>query len=90
VLAGRILTGLAAVAMLAVAVLGLAPNPGSSDSGPAHVNCGTVFIDTGWSGEEGCDTQFALRFFVMFFLWLAALVLGTIGLTLLYRGVRYT
>ena len=87
--AGRALTGLAALALLAVVVLGFAPNPGSSDAGPDHVNCGTMFVDTGWSGEEGCDTQFGVRFIVMFFLWLSALVLGTTGLVLLYRQVRY-
>lgn len=89
-LAGRILTGLAALALLAVLVLGFAPNPGSSDAGPEHVNCGSIFVDTGWSGEEGCDTQFAVRFMIISVLWLVALVLGTTGLVVLYRGVRYT
>lgn len=86
----RAFTGLAAVALLAVLVLGFAPNPGSSDTGPEHVNCGTMFVDTGWNGEEGCDTQSGVRFLLMFSLWVAALVLGTIGLVLLYREVRYT
>lgn len=89
-LAGRILTGLAALTMLAVLVLGLAPNPGSSDTGPAHVDCGTPFVDTGWSGEEGCDTQFGMRLVVMCVLWSVALPLGIAGLVLLHREVRYT
>ena len=87
---GRTLTGLAAGLLLAIVVLGFVPNPGSSDTGPEHVNCGTIFVDTGWSGEEGCDTQYGVRFITMFFLWLAALVFGSIGLVLLYRDVRYT
>ena len=88
-LVGRVFTGLAAACLLAVVVFGFAPNPGSADAGPEHVNCGTMFVATGWHGEEGCDTQFGVRFIVMFFLWVAALVLGTIGLVQLHRQVRY-
>ena len=63
--------------------------PGSSDTGPEHVDYGTLFVDTGWGGEEGCDTQRGVRFIIMFFLWLSSLVVGTTGLVLLYRQVRY-
>lgn len=89
-LTGRILTGLAALAMLAIIALGFLPNPGSSDAGPEHVECGTMFFDSQYSGDEGCDTQVGMRFVWSFFLWLATLVLGTIGLVLLRREVRYT
>jgi hypothetical protein len=89
VLAGRILTGLAAVAMLAIIVLNLLPNTGASDTGPPRVNCGTILIDSQYFGDQGCDTQFAVRFMSSFVLWLVTLVCGTIGLVLLRREVRY-
>ena len=88
-LTGRILTGLAALSMLAIIVLGVLPNPGSSDTGPERVNCGTTVVDSPYTGEEGCDAQVGMRFIWSFFLWLATLVLGTIGLVKLRREVRY-
>ncbi len=87
---GRVLTGLAALAMLAIIVLNLLPNPGASDTGPPRVNCGTLLVDSRYFGDQGCDTQFAVRFMASFVLWLATLVLGTIGLVLLRREVRYS
>jgi hypothetical protein len=90
VLTGRILTGLAALVMLALIILNVLPNPGSSDTGPERVNCGTILVDSRYTGDQGCDTQFGIRFVWSFFLWLATLVLGTIGLVLLRREVRYT
>ena len=89
-LTGRILTGLAALAMLAIIVLAVLPNPGSSDTGPDRVNCGTIVVDSPYTGDEGCDTPVGMRFVSSFFLWLATLVLGTIGLVRLRREVRYT
>ena len=88
-LTGRVLTGLAAVAMLGIIVLGVLPNPGSSDAGPARVECGTILVDSQYSGDEGCDNKVGMRFLWSFFLWLGALVLGTIGLVRLRRKVRY-
>lgn len=87
---GRVLTGLAALAMLAVIVLNLLPNSGASDTGPPRVDCGTMLVGSPYWGDQGCDTQFAERFLGSFVLWLATLVLGTIGLVLLRREVRYS
>lgn len=89
-LTGRILTGLAALAMLALIILAVLPNPGSSDAGPERVNCGTILVDSPYTGDQGCDTQFGIRFMWSFVLWLATLVLGTTGLVALHREVRYT
>lgn len=91
-LIGRVATGLAAAALLVVLMLAVLPNPGTAvvyPPTPRHVNCGTMFVPTTWSGDDGCEHLVISRFLWSFVLWVAALVLGTIGLVLLHRDVRY-
>lgn len=88
-LAGRVLTALASLAMLVIVVVGVLPNPGTADRGARRVNCGTMFVPSEHGGDDGCEHEILGRFMYTFVLWLAALVLGAIGLVLLYRDVRY-
>ena len=90
--AGRVTTALAALIILAILLLGVLPNPGTAVivDPPRRVNCGTVFIATDYRGDDGCEDQVTARFLLSFALWILSLVLGTIGLVLLRREVRWS
>ena len=89
--AGRVLWGLAAIMLVASVLLSVLPNPGTAvivDGPPLKVNCGTFFVDTSYSGDDGCEGTVLSRMGLAFLVWLAAFPLGTAGLLFLRREVR--
>ena len=86
---GRAFLGFAILALAAVLVLGVIPNPGTAvEYDPwGRVNCGTLFVDTGYAGDEGCEDTHAIRSISMLLLWLVALLAGAIGLIVLRHTV---
>lgn len=89
--AGRILSGLAAVMFVASVLLSVLPNPGTAvivAGPPIKVNCGTFFVDSLYSGDDGCEGTVLTRMGLTLLVWLAAFPLGTAGLLFLRRDVR--
>ena len=88
---GRILCGLAAITFVVSVLLSVLPNPGTAvivAGPPLKVNCGTFFVDTPYSGDDGCEGTVLTRMGLTFLVWLAAFPLGTVGLLLIRRNVR--
>lgn len=88
---GRILCGLAAIMFVASVLLSVLPNPGTAvivAGPPLEVNCGTFFVDTPYSGDDGCEGTVLTRMGLTLLVWLAAFPLGTAGLLFLRRDVR--
>ncbi len=76
---------------VASVLLSVLPNPGTAVivAGPTHkVNCGTFFVDTPYSGDDGCEGTVLARMGLTLLVWLAAFPLGTAGLLFLRRDVR--
>jgi len=86
---GRAFLGLAILALAAVMVLGVVPNPGTAVEyvEGRRVNCGTPFVDSVYSGDAGCEGTHLIRTGWMFLLWLVALTAGAIGLIVLRQTV---
>lgn len=88
---GRVLCGLAAALLAGAASLGLLPNPGRTvvdADAPPSVDCGTVFVETEYSNDDGCEGPVLRRMGWMLLLGLAAVPLGAVGLAVLWRAVR--
>ena len=88
---GRALTALAVVALLSSILLALIPNPGTAViiEPSRQVNCGNMFVQTTYGGDDGCEGPYLARTGWIVLLALVALPLGTTGLLLLRRAVRY-
>ena len=88
---GRALGGVAALLLLLSIALSLLPNHGMTVIAEPNqrVNCGTIFAETKWSGDDGCEGPMIGRSGVVFVLWLFALPVGAAGLLLIWRSVRY-
>lgn len=88
--AGRILSALAALALLAVVVLNVVPTHATTlDDRARRVSCGTFLFPTDYSFDEACDDQNAAVVVASLLLWLGALPVGAAGLVRLARAVRY-
>ncbi len=88
---GRVLCALAALMLASSVLLGVLPNPGTAvivADAPLEVNCGTVFVETEYSGDDGCEGTVIGRMGLMVLLWLAALPTGAAGLLVVWRTVR--
>jgi hypothetical protein len=88
---GRGLTALAALALLSSIVLALLPNPGTAViiEPNREVNCGNMFVQTTYRGDDGCEGPYLARSGWIVLLSLVALPIGATGLLLLRRAVRY-
>lgn len=93
----RVLLAVAGLSLLLAPVLGLLPvhaRPVISSPPPGRetVNCGTVFADTEWSGDDGCEGPLLSRGGLVVLMALIAVSVGAIGLTLMetarIRGSR--
>jgi hypothetical protein len=80
---GRGLTALAALALLSSIVLALLIEPNR------EVNCGNMFVQTTYRGDDGCEGPYLARSGWIVLLSLVALPIGATGLLLLRRAVRY-
>ncbi len=89
-LTGRVLTAVAALLMLAVVVLTVVPTTSVvHDDGPGRrVSCGTLLFTTDYSFSDGCEGPRIARITTAFFAWTSALLLGAVGLALLYLTTR--
>jgi hypothetical protein len=87
--AGRILTGLAALALLAVVVLNVVPPHATTlDDRSRRVSCGTFLFPNNWTHDEACEDVAIPRLMATFVLWIGALPVGAAGLVLLHRHLR--
>lgn len=89
---GRALTALAAVLMLAAVVLNLVPTSSvvSEDGAPRRrLSCGTLLFATESSSSDDCEDARIPRIMAGLVAWLAGLVLGSVGLVVLYLAVRH-
>ena len=88
---GRGLTALAVLALLSSIGLALLPSPGTAViiEPSREVNCGNMFVQTTYGGDDGCEGPYLARTGWIVLLSLVALPLGATGLLLLRRTVRY-
>lgn len=89
--AGRVITALAAIALLGVVLLNVAPARAESSSDESRsrtLDCGTFLLPGEHSFSDSCEDVRIGRLMTTMVLWLGSLPLGIIGLVLLYRAVR--
>lgn len=88
---GRGLTALAVLALLSSIGMALLPNPGTAViiEPSREVNCGNMFVQTTYGGDDGCEGPYLARTGWIVLLSLVALPLGATGLLFLRRAVRY-
>ena len=88
--AGRVANAVAATAMVVAILLAVLPNPGTAVivEPSRRVNCGTMFVESAFSGDDGCEGPLLARTGLAVLAWLGAMPLGATGLLLLRRGLR--
>ena len=87
----RFACGLAVLCGLASLLLGVLPNPGTAVivEPSRRVDCGTIFRENEWSGDDGCEGDVLARAGMSIFLFLLAIVFAGVGVALLWRASRY-
>lgn len=75
--------------MLAAVVLFLVPPSVNDPDDGGRVSCGTLLFTTEYSFSDACQDVRVARITAGLFAWLAAVVLGTAGLVVLYGATRW-
>jgi hypothetical protein len=86
------LAALAALLMLATVVFAVVPVwsdvSAGGEPGP-RLSCGSLFFPSKLSFTDACEDARVPRIMATLAVWTAGLVLGTVGLGVLYRAVRH-
>jgi len=88
---GRAITAVAALLFVSAVALAVAPVPGTAvelAASPKHVDCGTMFRESAYSLDEGCEDAAIRRTGRAILAFLPAGPVGLTGLLLMRRARR--